>query len=78
MIGCEPTARLEVPNVAVVTPLMIVNIPWPMLAPPSKKDTVPVGVPAPPGATVAVNVTGWPASDGFVEETTEEMPGPDM
>ena len=39
---------------------------------PSKKFTVPVGVPA-PGAvavTVAVNVTDWPKTDGFAEETT--------
>jgi hypothetical protein len=36
---------------------------------PSKKSTVPVGVPPLP-LTVAVNVTGLPASAGFCEEVT--------
>ena len=36
------------------------------------KVTVPVGVPAPgaTGATVAVNVTGWPNADGSGDEVT--------
>ena len=34
---------------------------------PSKKETVPVGVPAPGalGVTVAVKVTDWPKTDGL-------------
>jgi hypothetical protein len=42
----------------------------PMLVAPSRKFTVPVGVPA-PGAltvTVAVNVTDCPNTDGFAED----------
>ncbi|MGW8969766.1 hypothetical protein [Streptomyces platensis] len=36
------------------------------------KVTVPVGVPAPgaTGATVAVNVTDWPTTDGSGEDVT--------
>ena len=36
---------------------------------PSKKVTPPVGVPL-EAVTVAVNVTGWPKTDGFGEEVT--------
>ncbi len=35
---------------------------------PSTKLTNPDGVPAPPGpATVAVNVTAWPTTEGFID-----------
>src|SRR6266850_6800473 len=39
---------------------------------PSKKVTVPVGVPVAGGktATVAVNVTGWPTTAGFRDDAT--------
>lgn len=39
---------------------------------PRSKVTVPVGVPAPGarGATAAVNVTGWPTTDGSGDELT--------
>ena len=48
------------------------RVPVPIEFPPSRKVTVPVGVPT-PGAnadTVAVNVTDWPNTDGFTEEVT--------
>jgi hypothetical protein len=45
------------------------NVPVPMAVPPSRKVTVPVGVP-PVDVTVAVNVTDWPITDGFGEEVT--------
>ena len=46
------------------------RMPVPMVVRPSKKSTVPVGVPAPGGtaATVAVNVTVWPKTLGLTEE----------
>ena len=68
VIEWTPAARVEVVNVAV--PLVRVAVP--RLAAPSRKVTVPVGVPA-PGATaltVAVKVTDWPNVDGLVEEAT--------
>src|SRR2546427_649855 len=48
------------------------SVPVPNVVAPSLKVTVPVGVPV-PGAvavTVAVNVTDWPETDGFGDETT--------
>ena len=63
-----PTARLEVEN-ATVPPM---SVPVPSVAVPSRKVTVPVGVPA-PGVftlTVAVNVTLWPKAEGLVSEAT--------
>jgi hypothetical protein len=44
----------------------------PRVAAPSRKVTVPVGVPTPgeTALTVAVNVTAWPDDDGFTEEVT--------
>jgi hypothetical protein len=41
-----------------------------MLVPFEVNATVPVGTGGPTGATVAVNVTDWPAVDGFLLETT--------
>jgi len=63
-----PAAKAEVVNVA-MPPL---SVPVPMGLPPSKNVTVPVGVPDPgaTGETVAVNVTGCPAVDGFSDEVT--------
>ncbi len=55
---CEP-ARSEVDAVVrVATPPDSVALPSEVL--PSKKVTVPVGVPPNAGATAAVNVTDWP------------------
>ena len=42
------------------------SVPVPSIVAPSLKVTVPVGVPE-ADVTVAVNVTGWPESDGFTE-----------
>ena len=41
-----------------------------MLLPPSRKVTVPVGVPEAAGETVAVNVTDCPNTEGFADEVT--------
>lgn len=46
------------------------RVPVPNVVTPSMKVTVPLGVPAPDGVTVAVNVTDWPNTDGFREEVT--------
>ena len=61
---------LEVLNVAVVTPLTVFSVPVPSFVVPSRKVTVPVGVPAPGADTliVTVNVTFWPDVDGLAEE----------
>ena len=45
--------------------------PWPMLVPPSKKDTVPVGLPTALSPIVAVKVTDCPNTDGLAEDATE-------
>ena len=46
------------------------SVPLPMTVIPSRKLTVPAGVPAPglTTATVAVKVTDWPKTDGLTEE----------
>src|SRR4051794_7200792 len=64
-----PAVSVEVLNVAVVTPPVVVTATGaPRLLAPSLNCTVPVGEPRPPGApattlTVAVNVTDWPVFD---------------
>jgi len=50
------------------------KVPLPIEVAPSKKITVPVGVPA-VLVTVAVNVTVCPAVDGFSEEATTVLEG---
>ena len=50
----------------------LLSVPVPNTVVPFLNVTVPVGVP-PPGATaatVAVNATDWPNTDGLCEETT--------
>ena len=61
-------ARAEVANVA--TPPL--NVPVPTGLPPSRKVTVPVGVPVAgaTGDTVAEKVTDWPKTEGFCDEVT--------
>src|SRR6516165_12449982 len=59
---CPPTARLAVLKLAVLTPPLVVSVPWPMLVPPSEKVTVPVGLatillPGLVTLTVAVKLT---------------------
>ena len=68
MIECEPTANAEVVNVAVPPD----TVPVPRVVVPSRKVTVPVGLPAPgaTGATVAVKVTDCPNTDGLADEAT--------
>ena len=70
---CGPTARAALENVA-LPPL---SVPVPNTVAPFLNVTVPVGVPLPgaTAATVAVNVTDWPNTDGLCEEiTTVELP----
>ena len=54
---------LSAPVVRVAFPFAA-RVPVPSSTPPSKKLTLPVGVPE-AMLTVAVNVTGWPKDDGF-------------
>ena len=64
-----PTASVLVEKVA-VNGAVADSVPLPMTVVPSRKFTVPVGVPA-PGAvtvTVAVNVTLCPKTDGFTDD----------
>src|SRR5205809_921127 len=64
-----PTARAEVENIAVPVADRV-TVASVML--PSRKLTVPVGVPAPgaPALTVAVKVTAWPNTAALAEEIT--------
>ncbi len=67
MIEWPATDRAPVENVATPEPF---NVPVPSVEAPSLNVTVPPGRPA-PGAvavTVAVKVTDWPKTDGFVDE----------
>ena len=59
-----PSVRVVVERVAL--PLLIA--PLPICVAPSRKFTVPVMVPAVCDVTVAVNITDWPALDGFCED----------
>jgi hypothetical protein len=63
-----PTESDEVVNVA----LPPARVAVPRVDAPSRKVTVPVGVPAPgeTALTVAVKVTAWPVADGFTDEVT--------
>jgi hypothetical protein len=64
VIECPPATRVDVESVAI--PLLL-SVPGPSDVLPSKKVTVPVGVPLAP-VTVAVNVTACPATDGLIDE----------
>src|SRR5260370_28108315 len=66
---CVPTASELVEKVA-VNGAVADNVPLPMTVAPSRKLTVPVGVPAPGAttATVAVKVILCPKTDGFTDE----------
>jgi hypothetical protein len=63
-----PTASADVENVAVAVPF---GAPLPKVVVPSRNVTVPVGAPATPEVTVAVNVNDCPTTDGFADETSE-------
>ena len=62
----EPTVRSEVVKLAVPA----FNVTFLSVVVPSLKTTVPVGVPLNCGATAALNVTGFPNSDGFCDEVS--------
>ena len=68
MIVRFPAASADVENCAWLPDSPIV--PWG--TPSTRKTTVPVGVPDPGGVaeTVAVNVTAWPNTDGFADDST--------
>ena len=63
MIECEPGARLTGVRVAVPPD----NVPVPSVVDPSLNVTVPVAL---LGETAAVNVTGWPNTEGLTDEET--------
>jgi hypothetical protein len=68
VIECVPADRIEIVKVAMPELRFAV----PRVEVPSKKVTVPVGIPE-PGATaltVAVNVTPSPKTDGFSDDVT--------
>src|SRR5262245_15875903 len=68
---CAPKASPEVVKVAWADPF---NVPVPIVVAPSRNVTVPVATLHVPGPdTVAVNVTGCPTDDGFIEEATETV-----
>lgn len=72
VIKLKPTAREEVVKVA--APLEFsVAVPIDVL--PSRKVTVPVGIPAVGLATVALKVTGWPATQGLNDEVSVTVVG---
>ena len=68
---CEPSASADVENVA--TPPE--SEPVPIVVEPSLNATVPVAVPAPGAvtATVAVNVTDSPTTDGFCDDASDVL-----
>jgi hypothetical protein len=57
VMECVPTVSIEIVKVAV---LPAFSVPVPSVVLPSRKLTLPVGVPLPAEVTVAVNVTGVP------------------
>lgn len=71
-----PTDRVEVINVAVVTPFVVLRVPVPSVIPPLVKVTVPVGGAEAPvtAGMVKVNVTGEPKMDvvGFAVSVSPE------
>lgn len=69
VIECVPETSAEVESEA----WPAFNVPLPIEVAPSKKTTVPVGVPVP--LTVAVKVTDCPAVEGFKSEITEVLVG---
>ena len=71
VMECVAAVRDDVVNVACLLPL---RVPLPIVVVPSRKLTVPDGVPE-PLVTVAVNVTDCPAVDGFAEEVSAVVVG---
>ena len=64
MIACLPAARDEIAKLACALGF---SVPLPICVLPSRKRTVPVGVPA-AELTVAVNVTDPPTAEGLADE----------
>ena len=66
----EPTPRSEITGVVATPPTSATGSP--SKSPSKRNCTVPVGVPAPgiTDATVAVNVTGVPATDGLADDVS--------
>src|SRR5260370_36138100 len=56
------------------TPLVTVTGP-PTFAPSMANCTLPVGVPPPSEATVALKTTGWPTRDGLTDDRTVVVVG---
>ena len=69
MIVCVAAINAEVAKVATRE---LLSVPVPSVVVPSLNVTTPVGTPAPEvvAATVAVKVTDWPNTEGFVPEVT--------
>src|ERR1700689_3241362 len=65
---CDPTASVDVVNVAVSVGLLTVVVA--MIVLPSLNFTVPSGLPPNWPATVAVNLTDWFLVDGFTDDVT--------
>jgi hypothetical protein len=72
VILCEPAARDDVVRVAWPARL---TVPVPIVLLPSLNVTIPDAVPAPGAvaATVAVNVTLWPNTEGLAEEVSDVL-----
>jgi len=66
---CVATLSEENASVAVLTPPVVDTLPEPSVVAPSLNVTVPVGT-TPAVVTVAVKVTDWLNTDGFVPELT--------
>ena len=66
VMPCAPDASFEV--VSFAKPPLTFSVPRVVV--PSRKVTVPAGVPVNCGATVAVKVTACPAVDGFSDDTS--------
>ena len=66
VIECEPAVKFETASCATLLEIAVV----PKDVVPSKKVTVPVGVPVPVGCTVAVKTTDWPNVAGFTFDAT--------
>jgi hypothetical protein len=67
--------KLVIMKLAVVTPPLLLSVPWPRLVPPSEKITTPLGLakavlPGPFTCTVAVNVTTCPVTELVGEAVT--------
>lgn len=64
---CEPTAKIDVANVATLGAAELLSVVLAIRTPPSKKETVPVGavVAVVVSDTVAVNVTDCPRLEGL-------------